>query len=150
MNLRIGGNFPSSLSVAVPSRIKGLSGEGSLINGYRFAVKDSFHVENLRPTIGCRAYYAVTETSTSTAPIIQTLLDYGAHLLGTLKLGSLITKEEPPESADYQAPFNPRGDGYQSAWSSSGGSGAAVASYEWLDSTLGTDSMYLVSLSTAM
>ncbi|KAK3208225.1 hypothetical protein GRF29_77g26546 [Pseudopithomyces chartarum] len=53
--------------------------------------------------------------------------------------GSLITHEEPAESADYFAAVNPRGDGYQSAWSSSGGSGASLASYDWLDFTLSTD-----------
>lgn len=106
----------------------------------RFAVKDLFHIEGLRPTVGCRAYYAVAQEASITAPLLQTLMSLGAELVGTLKLGSLITKEEPAESADYQAPFNPRGDGYQSAWSSSGGSGAAIASYNWLDFTLGTDS----------
>ncbi|KAJ5640422.1 hypothetical protein N7528_000047 [Penicillium herquei] len=49
------------------------------------------------------------------------------------------TAEEPTESLDYHASFNPRADGYQSAWSSSGGSVAAIAAYEWLDFTLGTD-----------
>lgn len=31
-------------------------------------------------------------------------------------------------------------DGYQSAWSSNSGSGAAIAAYDWLDFTIGTDS----------
>ncbi|KAF2636358.1 hypothetical protein P280DRAFT_510592 [Massarina eburnea CBS 473.64] len=56
-------------------------------------------------------------------------------------LGSFITREEPAESADYFAAFNPRGDGYQPAWSSSGGNGASLASYDWLDFTLATDSI---------
>ena len=81
----------------------------------------------------------VSSTSTTNAPTIQRLIDAGASLVGTLKLGSLITKEEPTESQDFHAPFNPRAHGYQSAWSSSGGSGAAIASYDWLDFTLGTD-----------
>jgi Asp-tRNA(Asn)/Glu-tRNA(Gln) amidotransferase A subunit family amidase len=139
-NLGLSSDFPPSLSVAVPSRVLGTNSSHGPLDGLRFAVKDLFNIEGLRPTVGCRAYYAVAEQSNTTAPALQKLIDIGANLLGTLKLGSLITKEEPAESADYQAPFNPRGDGYQSAWSSSGGSGAAVASYDWVDFTLGTDS----------
>lgn len=95
-------------------------------------------------TAGDRAFYSLSKPSQATCPAIQRLLDSGAELLGTLKLGSLIAKEEPTESVDFHAPFNPRADGYQSAWSSSGGSGAAIASYDWLDFTLGTDSKFLL------
>ena len=79
-------------------------------------MKDLFNIKGLRPTVGCRAYYAVADPATTTATALTKLIDLGANLLGTLKLGSLITKEEPSEAADYQAPFNPRGDGYQSPW----------------------------------
>lgn len=40
---------------------------------------------------------------------------------------------------DYLAPFNPRGDSYQSPSSSSAGSAVASAAYPWLDFTIGTD-----------
>ena len=40
---------------------------------------------------------------------------------------------------DYKAPFNPRGDSYQSPSSSSTGSAVAAAAYPWLDFTIGTD-----------
>ncbi|MFW2516840.1 amidase family protein, partial [Aliarcobacter butzleri] len=40
---------------------------------------------------------------------------------------------------DYHAPFNPRGDGYRDASSSSSGAGASIASYEWLDLAIGSD-----------
>ena len=40
---------------------------------------------------------------------------------------------------DYLAPYNPRGDAYQSPSSSSAGSAAASAAYPWLDFTIGTD-----------
>ena len=40
---------------------------------------------------------------------------------------------------DYIAPFNPRGDGFQKPSSSSTGSAAACAGYDWLDFTIGTD-----------
>ncbi|KAI0105672.1 amidase signature domain-containing protein [Nemania sp. FL0031] len=137
-NLRISGNYPSTLGVAVPSRIRNPK-RSKPLSGLRFAVKDCFNIRGLRVSAGDRAYYDVTEPSTATSESIQRLIDAGAELLGTLKLGSLIAREEPTESVDFQAPFNPRADGYQSAWSSSGGSGAAIASYDWLDFTIGTD-----------
>ncbi len=40
---------------------------------------------------------------------------------------------------DYLAPFNPRGDSYQSPSSSSSGSAVASAAYPWLDFSIGTD-----------
>ena len=75
----------------------------------------------------------------STAPSIQTLIDAGASIVGTTKLSSMISREEPTEATDYQAPFNPRGDGYQSPAGSSSGSASTVASYDWLDIAIGTD-----------
>jgi hypothetical protein len=139
------GDFYTSLSVAVPSRVSTFDTAESPLTGARFAVKDLFMIEGLRLTVGCRAWYDLAQPAPFTSPVLGKLIDKGAHLIGTLKLGSLITREEPTESADYQAPFNPRSDGYQSAWSSSGGSGAAIASYDWLDFTLGTDSKYFPS-----
>ena len=41
---------------------------------------------------------------------------------------------------DYQCSFNPRGDGYQDTSMSSIGSAAGLASYDWIDSSPGTDS----------
>ncbi|KAF2232581.1 amidase signature enzyme [Viridothelium virens] len=137
--LRVSGDFYQSLSVAVPSRIQPPELDNKPLQGIRFAVKDVFEIEGLRVTAGSRAFYSVSKSSRATAPSIQRLIDAGGMLLGTLKLGSLIAREEPSESVDYHAAFNPRGDGYQSAWSSSGGCGAASASYDWIDFTLGTD-----------
>ncbi|KAJ5106161.1 hypothetical protein N7456_002836 [Penicillium angulare] len=138
-NLHASGKFYTSLGVAVPSRIPGIHAKDKPLGGVRFAVKDVFEIEGLRVTAGDRSFYSLSKPSDATCPAIKRLIDSGAQLLGTLKLGSLIAKEEPTESVDFHAPFNPRADGYQSAWSSSGGSGAAIAAYEWLDFTLGTD-----------
>lgn len=49
------------------------------------------------------------------------------------------------EYVDYQAPWNPRGDQYQSTGGSSSGSAAAVAAYDLLDIAIGTDSRCLRS-----
>lgn len=102
------------------------------LQGLRFAVKDLFNIKGLRPTAGCRAYYAIADPAATTATALTRPIDFGANLLGTLKL--------PSEAADYQSPFNPRGDGYQSPSSSSSDSGASIASYKWLNFTLGTAS----------
>lgn len=104
-----------------------------------------FEIEGLRVSAGNRAFYSLSKPSTVTALVLQKLIDAGAHLLGTTKLGSLIAREEPMEAIDFHAPFNPRADGYQSAWSSSSGSGAAICAYDWLDFTIGTDSETLLS-----
>jgi Asp-tRNA(Asn)/Glu-tRNA(Gln) amidotransferase A subunit family amidase len=40
---------------------------------------------------------------------------------------------------DQMCPFNPRGDGYQQPSSSSSGPGAAIAAYDWIDNTVGSD-----------
>lgn len=128
------------MSIAVPARKPpNLATKGPL-DDLRFAVKDVFEIEGLRVTAGNRAFYDLSRPAEATAPIVQRLIDGGAHLVGSLNLGSLIAREEPTESVDFHGPFNPRADGYQSAWSSSGGSGAAIAAYDWLDFTLGTDS----------
>ena len=53
---------------------------------------------------------------------------------------SFAATEEPLECVGFQAPWNPRADGYQSPAGSSSGSGAAIASYPWLDIAIGSDS----------
>ena len=77
--------------------------------------------------------------SERTADIVLKTIAAGAQIVGLTKLSSMIGKEEPTEATDYHAPFNPRGDGYQSPAGSSSGSAAAVAAYSWLDFAIGTD-----------
>jgi Asp-tRNA(Asn)/Glu-tRNA(Gln) amidotransferase A subunit family amidase len=55
-------------------------------------------------------------------------------------MNSLANWEEPTEYIDYQAPWNPRADRYQSPGGSSTGSASAIAAYDWLDIAIGTDS----------
>jgi hypothetical protein len=82
----------------------------------------------------------MSKVKNKTAIAVQKLIDAGAVVVGKNKLsefaysGPFIT-----EHIDYLLPSNPRGDGYQSPSDSSGGSGAAVASYNWLDASLGSD-----------
>jgi Asp-tRNA(Asn)/Glu-tRNA(Gln) amidotransferase A subunit family amidase len=133
------GEDPGVNLVAVPSRIKQKNASGSL-DGLRIAVKDNFHIKGLRTSLCNQAYFETYDPQTATASCIAMLVDHGAHLVGTTKLAAFAATEEPLECIDYQAPWNPRGDGYQSPAGSSSGSGVAVASYDWLDISIGSDS----------
>lgn len=107
--------------------------------GKRIAVKDIYQLDGLRTSLCNKAYYDLSLPASSTAPTIQRLIDAGAQIVGKTKLSSLISREEPTEAVDYQTPFNPRGEGYQSPAGSSSGSAAAIAAYEWLDFAIGSD-----------
>lgn len=109
-----------------------------------------YHLDGIRTSVCNRAYHDLYPPQTETAACVQILISLGAIIVGKTHLSSFAWREEPTECIEYPAPFNPRGDGYQSPAGSSSGSGAAIASYEWLDFTLGSDSrsLSLVSIST--
>ena len=95
----------TSLSVAVPTRIPANGSSENALHGTRFAIKDVFELQGLRVTAGNRAFYTLQRPAEKTALSIQKLIDQGANLVGTTKLGSLIAREEPIESVDYHAAF---------------------------------------------
>ncbi|CAG8984269.1 hypothetical protein HYALB_00010694 [Hymenoscyphus albidus] len=133
------GTNSQSLSVAVPSRLRAMSSAAKLLSGWRIAVKDIFQVKGIKTSVCNRAYYELYPEASQTAAYIQMLEDMGAVLFGTTKLAAFAATEEPIECVDYQAPWNPRADGYQSPAGSSSGSGVAVASYEWVDFAIGSN-----------
>lgn len=94
----------------------------------------------LKTSLYNRAYYQTYPPRPKTATCIQQLVDAGAVLIGKTKMISFGCWEEPTEYIDYQAPWNPRGDGYQSPGGSSSGSAAAIGSYNWVDIAIGSDS----------
>ncbi|KAL9026705.1 MAG: hypothetical protein Q9196_004670 [Gyalolechia fulgens] len=100
----------------------------------------------LRTSVGNRDFINLYPPCRDTASAIQHLIDAGGEILGKSKISSFAAREEPTESVDYQAPFNPRGDGYQSPAGSSSGSAAAVSSYNWLDFAIGSESKSLISI----
>lgn len=111
--------------------------------GLRIAVKDNYRLRNIRMTMGNKAYYQLHDSPpTETAPCVEQLIQAGAVVVGTTKLVSFAATEDPIECVDYQAPWNPRADGYQIPAGSSSGSGAAAGAYPWVDITLGSDSMF--------
>ncbi|KAK3943635.1 amidase signature domain-containing protein [Diplogelasinospora grovesii] len=128
-----------TLAVAVPSRAGPAPTPAFPLKGFRIAVKGIFEIENVRISVCNKAYYELYPPPKKTAACIQILIDAGATVVGTTKLASFAATEEPVECIDYDAPWNPRADGYQSPAGSSSGSGAAMAAYEWLDFTIGSD-----------
>ncbi|KUJ08791.1 amidase signature enzyme [Mollisia scopiformis] len=86
-----------------------------------------------------RPFHEIYPAKQETAPCIQRLVDLGALLVAKTKLTSFATWEEPVESIDWPAPWNPRADGFLSAGGSSNGSGAAISTYDWLDIAIGSD-----------
>jgi len=88
-----------------------------------------------------RAYTDLHGPRKSNAKVVQKLLELGFVVVGKVKTTQFADSEWPTcDWVDYHAPFNPRGDGYQTTSGSSAGSAAAVATYDWLDFALGTDS----------
>ena len=106
----------------------------------RFAIKDNYHVRGTRTSLGNRAYFETYPIQDQHAEAVSRLLAAGAQVVGKVHLSSFAMMEHPTQSVDYQAPFNPRGDGYLIAGGSSGASAAAVATYDWLDISLCSDS----------
>ena len=96
----------------------------------RVAIKDNFHLRGTRTSLGSRAYLETYPIQERTADIVTYLLEAGAHVIGKAHLSSFAMMEHPTQSVKYQAPFNPRGDGYLITGGSSGGSASAVASYD--------------------
>jgi len=115
----------------------------SLLRSRRVAIKDNFQIRGTRTSLGNRAYYETCPVQESTAEVVTRMLNAGAHIVGKAHLSSFAMMEHPTQSVDYQAPFNPRGDGYLITRGSSGGSAAAVAAYEWIDISVCSDSKIL-------
>ena len=90
-----------------------------------------------------RAYLETYGAAEETAPSIQKLIDQGAIVVGKTKMSTFASAEAPTDQwVDFHCPFNPRADGYLSPAGSTTGGGAALAGYEWLDYSIGTDSRY--------
>lgn len=137
--LLIGSRNSHALSFAIPSRIKSFNHPCPLA-GLRVLIKDNIDLNGIKTSVGNDAFYNTFPPKTKSAHCVQKLVDKGIVIIGKTKLTSFGNWEEPMEYTDYQAPWNPRADGYQSPGGSSSGSASAIASYDCLDITLGTDS----------
>ncbi|EXJ58976.1 hypothetical protein A1O7_06407 [Cladophialophora yegresii CBS 114405] len=124
--------------VAIPSKLYHRHSDNPLA-GLRFAVKDTIAIKGLTTGFGNQAWADTYPVERTTAPVVRLLLEAGAVLVGKLKTTEFAEGVDPCEWTDDVCPFNPRGDGQQKPSSSSTGSAVAVASYDWLDFAVGTD-----------
>ena len=75
-----------------------------------------------------KAYLELYPPANVTAKAIAHIVEGGASIVGRTKLCSFLSREEATESIDFQTPGG-----------SSSGSAAAVATYDWIDIGIGTD-----------
>ena len=118
----------------------------SPLAGLRVLVKDNIHLKGIKTSVGNRAFYDTYPSPLASAPCVEDIVRNGALIAGKTKMTSFANWEEPLEHIDFQAPWNPRADQYQSPGGSSSGSAAAIATYKWLDIALGTDSKSMALL----
>lgn len=134
--------YPSALTIGVPSRLYFTPTKEKPLAGLRIAVKDTQNVRGVKTTGSSRAWAQLYGPQEESAGGVQRLLDHGAIVVGKLKSTQFGESEWATRDwVDYHAPWNPRGDGYQTPSASSSGSAASVAAYDWLDLTTGTDCM---------
>ncbi len=131
--------FGSVSHVPVPSRIPQNPEQG--LRGVRVAVKDNFHLKGWKTSLCNQAYYDTYPPRERTAECLERLERMGAVIIGKVKMTSFAVWEEPYECIDFEAPWNPRADGFQSPGGSSSGSAAAVGAYDWVDFAIGSDSV---------
>ncbi|PQE11375.1 hypothetical protein CJF31_00001188 [Rutstroemia sp. NJR-2017a BVV2] len=114
--------------------------QAKLLAGKRISVKDNFKVSGIKTTQSNRAFVGLYGPDTETSPYLQRLLILRAVLVGKAKMTAFVSAEEATDQwIDFHAPFNPRADGYQTPLGSTTGGASALAAYEWLDFSVGTD-----------
>ncbi|KAH8921445.1 hypothetical protein BT69DRAFT_1335555 [Atractiella rhizophila] len=142
--------------IPVPSRLYSVHSEKPLA-GVRIGVKDIYDVEGLVTAVSNRAWGEMTGVAKMSAISVQKLEDAGALVIGKTKacLTSQFAMGAAENAIEFHYPFQPRGDvvlvhhrvcfrsvlqlseSLSMQWPS--GSACALAAYEWLDITLGTD-----------
>ncbi|KAK7744310.1 hypothetical protein SLS62_010268 [Diatrype stigma] len=105
----------------------------------RFGVKDVIDVAGLETGCGSKCYRSFYPPRDATAPCIRRLVSAGAVMVGKTRCCQWGDGQDPLERFEEVTPTNPRGDAFQKPSGSSSGSAAGIASYAWLDFTVGTD-----------
>lgn len=132
----------STLCIPVPSRLYFKRTPELPLAGVRISVKDIFHLKGVVTTHGNRAYADLYGTRDVNSASVQDVIDKGAIIVGKTKTAEFAGSQEVEgDWADYSCPKNPRADGYLRSTGSSTGSASCVASYSWLDGSLGSDGM---------
>ncbi|KUJ23209.1 amidase signature enzyme [Mollisia scopiformis] len=134
--------FRDKKYIPVPSRCYSqVLNEQKPLSGKRIAVKDIYDLRGLPTSAGCKAYGAHHGPSKDTAECIKVLLDQGAVIVAKAKTVQFASGMASADWTADKCPTNPRGDGQLDTGCSSAGSAAAIAGYEWLDTTIGSDSL---------
>ena len=111
------------------------------LRGLRVSIKDNIDLAGTKKTLGSRAWEELYPPTNVTATAVRKLLDLGAFVIGRTKLSQFGEVETPTADwVDFHCPFNPRGDGYLNPEGGTTGGAVAVASYDWVDVDIGTDS----------
>jgi hypothetical protein len=136
----------NNIRIAVPSRCYSSAREvaGKPLLGIRFVVKDIFDIKGFNTSLCNRAWTEYHAPKTKTAPSVERLQALGAVIVGKTRLNAMVVREECMECVEFLAPFNPRGDGYQTPSGSSTGSCVALSAYPWIDLAIGSDSELIV------
>ncbi|GAA5975536.1 hypothetical protein JCM10908_005194 [Rhodotorula pacifica] len=131
----------NTLSIPVPSRIYTWNVTSPRpLEGMRVAVKDIYNLAGFKTGCGNRAYFNLYDAAETSAYSVQKLIDDGAIIVGKVKTSQFANGAAVSAGwFDQLAPYNPRGDGYQSPSTSSAGSAAGLAAYDWLDFAIGSD-----------
>ncbi|HSE85665.1 MAG TPA: amidase [Candidatus Binatia bacterium] len=114
--------------------VKGAS-HGPLV-GLTFAVKDIYDIAGHRTGFGSPDWLRTHGPATQTAPVVQRLLDAGAHLVGKTHTDEL-TWSLTGENAHYGTPVNVNAPGRIPGGSSSGSAAAVAAGV--VDFAVGSD-----------
>ncbi|KAL4871101.1 amidase signature domain-containing protein [Aspergillus spectabilis] len=124
----------STIAVPVPSRLysKDAATAKKPLAGFRVAVKDIIDIKGIKTSNGNRAWFKLYDAVNASAPAIQRPVDLGVSIIGKPRQRSLQTQIDQPQ-------IGLTINGYQDPGVSSAGSGAATASYDWVDVAIGTD-----------
>ena len=125
--------------IPVPSRFNTFPTPDFPLAGTRFGLKDIYNARGLLTAAGSIAYQLTHDVPDKTAPSIELLLDLGAVMVGKTRTSQFAHGAHPWEFVDVPYSWNPRADGHLTASASSSGSACAIAAYEWLDFTVGSD-----------
>ncbi|KAK1637807.1 amidase [Colletotrichum phormii] len=124
--------------IPVPSRLYSTDDTRPMA-GQRVAVKDIYDLEGIQTTAGSRAYAAVNDVASKTAPALQQIIDLGGVVVGKQKTAQFASPQSPWNWNDAFYPRSPRGDTFLSCSGSSSGAGCSIAAYDWLNFAIGTD-----------
>lgn len=130
---------PGVQLIPVPTRLSAWSSGSLPLAGLRFGLKDIYNAKGLPTAAGSAAYRRTYGKADKTAPSVQRLIDLGATLVGKTRSSQFAHGAQPWEYVDVEYSTNPRGDGYLTAGASSSGSACAIAAYDWIDFTVGSD-----------